>query len=88
MNAAFMQRAHARKSRNHCQLLCGRPAVVVICGIRVCAVQVDLARAIAADAGVAIDEEMLAGKTRIPEKRKLRNLEQLQKERAAVRRRA
>lgn len=58
-------------ARDQCQLFDGRKAHVTVCGLRLCARHITLIRAIAADAGVVPDEELLTGTLAKLEKRSL-----------------
>lgn len=66
------------KSANHlgfCGLGCLEEGTTYVAGIRICDSCVVRLRAIAADAGVAVDEEMLSGELRPLERRQLTNAE-------------
>lgn len=74
------------RRRGLCQLACGEPAVIAIASYRICRPHLDRLRAIALDADVAIDEELLGGTLRKFGKRALtraeRQLEDNQERRA------
>lgn len=65
-----------RFNRGLCLLMCGRPGTTSCCGYRVCTECVGRLRAIAVDAGVPIDEELLGGSARTLNRRQLTKAEQ------------